>query len=396
MTTTADTPAGTGRRLTRARDGRVIAGVCQGAARYFDVDPVIFRIVLAVLTVFGGAGLLIYALAWVFVPDEGSPQTHLERWLRGGHVDFRRGLLIALLAICIVIFLANTNIFAHRVGAAAVAVIAALLLTDLVSRRGGRSIFGPRRSAPVYYGPQRAPGGTTQSSVLTPSGVMTQGNVTAPLVDPPTHTAAFPVPAPPRQRAWLGWLTFGAVLVVAGTLSVIATSGAAHPQPADVLAACVAVCGVGLVIGALAGRARAMIPIGVLLAMALGVSAALPRDLTWSAGTRDWAPVQADLASSYVLGAGKAHLDLSHLGTTTATIDARIGAGRLIVFVPRQSGVIIDAKVSAGRVFVFGREQDGTGVEVKQAVAPAGRSAGTLTLHLEGGFGDLEVRNAAA
>lgn len=388
--TTADMPGSATRRLVRVHEGRVIGGVCQGAALYFDVDPVIFRVVLAVLTVFGGAGLVIYALAWLLMPDEGSRETRLERWLHTGHVEFRQVLLVVLVTACVVILLTNTHIFAHSIGAAAVAVLAALLLTDLVGRRHGRGLFSSRRpSAPVFYGPEPAP----------PSWTMTaphDGPVpTMPMPTMPTQT--MPIVRQPRERSWLGWLTFGAVLVVAGTLSVIATSGAAHPQPADVLAACVAVCGVGLVVGALAGRARAIIPIGILLVLGLGVANTLPRDLTWTAGTRSWTPARSDLASSYVLGAGKADLDLSRLGkTTTATVDVRIGAGRLIVYVPRGAGVVVDAKVGAGRVYLFGHEQDGTGVQIRQVVPPAGSAAGTLTLNLQGGFGDLEVRNAAA
>ncbi|HVS68156.1 MAG TPA: PspC domain-containing protein, partial [Mycobacteriales bacterium] len=117
--TTADMPTGVPRRLTRAREGRVIAGVCQGAAQYFDIDPVIFRIVLAVLTVFGGAGLLVYVLCWAFIPEEGSAETRVERWLHGGHHDLRRFLLLGVIGICLIVFLGNANIFAHRVGAAA-------------------------------------------------------------------------------------------------------------------------------------------------------------------------------------------------------------------------------------------------------------------------------------
>jgi hypothetical protein len=213
----------------------------------------------------------------------------------------------------------------------------------------------------------------------------------------PLPTVPLPTTWTPRERSWLGWLTLGAVLTVAGILSVVATSGVAHPQPADALAACIAVCGVGLVVGALAGRARAIIPLGILLVLGLGVANTLPRDLTWTAGTRNWTAVKGDLASSYVLGAGKADLDLSGLGArTTATVDVRIGAGRLIVYVPPGSRLVIDAKVGAGRIYVFGREQDGTGVEVRQVVPPATSTAGTLTLNLHGGFGDLEVRDAAA
>jgi hypothetical protein len=179
-------------------------------------------------------------------------------------------------------------------------------------------------------------------------------------------------------------------------MSLVAGSGAAHPQPADVFAVCVAIAGVGLIVSGFAGRARAMIPIGVLLVMGLGVTNALPRDLTWSAGTRNWAPVATDIAPSYVLGAGKADLDLTKLATSTATINARIGAGRLIVLVPHGAGLVIDAKMGAGRIVILGHEQDGSGVAAHQVVPASRPHAGTLTLHLQSGFGDLEVRDEAA
>jgi phage shock protein PspC (stress-responsive transcriptional regulator) len=350
--------------------------VCQGAAHYFDIDPVIFRIVLAVLTVFGGAGVVMYALCWAFIPEAGSPETRVERWLHRGHDDLRRVLLLAAIAICIVIFLSNTNIFAHRVGAAAVAVIAALLITDVVGRRRGRSLFAPPHDAPASYPPPAAGG--------------------AGLDDTPP-TMPLPTVSPPKDRAWLGWLTFGAIVLVAGVMSLVASSGVAHPQPADVFAVCVAVAGVGLIVSGFVGRARAMIPVGVVLVLGLAVTNALPHDLTWSAGTRSWAPVtSSDLAPSYVLGAGKADLDLTRLGTSTATVDARIGAGRLIVLVPHGVGLVIDAKIGAGRIVILGHEQDGSGVEAKRVLPASRPHAGTLTLHLQSGFGDLEVRDEAA
>jgi phage shock protein C len=66
-----DTPSP--RRLTRTREGRMIAGVCSGAAAYFGVDPTIVRIVLAVLTLLtSGAGILLYAAATLIIPEEGK------------------------------------------------------------------------------------------------------------------------------------------------------------------------------------------------------------------------------------------------------------------------------------------------------------------------------------
>ncbi len=56
------------RRLYRSPDDRVIAGVCGGLGEYFSTDPVILRLILVVLVLFGGSGLILYLLAWVLVP----------------------------------------------------------------------------------------------------------------------------------------------------------------------------------------------------------------------------------------------------------------------------------------------------------------------------------------
>src|SRR5512132_734857 len=58
------------RRLTRSSSDKVLAGVAGGRGRYFDIDPIIFRIGFVVLTFAGGAGVLAYLAAWVLVPDD--------------------------------------------------------------------------------------------------------------------------------------------------------------------------------------------------------------------------------------------------------------------------------------------------------------------------------------
>ena len=57
-------------RLYRIRDGRIVAGVCTGLAAYLGVDPTLVRLAFALLTVFGGIGVLLYLGAWVVIPDE--------------------------------------------------------------------------------------------------------------------------------------------------------------------------------------------------------------------------------------------------------------------------------------------------------------------------------------
>jgi len=65
------------KRLYRAREGRVVAGVCAGLAAYFGIDPTLVRLAFALLTVFGGAGVLLYLCAWIVIPEEGGDGTSI-------------------------------------------------------------------------------------------------------------------------------------------------------------------------------------------------------------------------------------------------------------------------------------------------------------------------------
>lgn len=57
-------------RLRRSRSDRWIGGVCGGIAASSGVESWIWRLIIAMLALFGGAGLLIYLLLWIFVPEE--------------------------------------------------------------------------------------------------------------------------------------------------------------------------------------------------------------------------------------------------------------------------------------------------------------------------------------
>ena len=56
------------KRLYRNTDDSVMAGVASGIAQYFDIDPVIVRVLFVVATFFSGFGLLVYIILWMIVP----------------------------------------------------------------------------------------------------------------------------------------------------------------------------------------------------------------------------------------------------------------------------------------------------------------------------------------
>ena len=56
-------------RLRRPVEGRLIAGVAQGAAAQLRLDPVVLRLAFVLLTVVHGVGVVAYAALWMFTPS---------------------------------------------------------------------------------------------------------------------------------------------------------------------------------------------------------------------------------------------------------------------------------------------------------------------------------------
>jgi len=64
-----EAPAGP-RVLRRSREDSVLGGVCGGLGRYLGIDPVLLRLAFVLLVFAGGAGILIYLIAWIVIPEE--------------------------------------------------------------------------------------------------------------------------------------------------------------------------------------------------------------------------------------------------------------------------------------------------------------------------------------
>lgn len=57
------------KRLYRSREHKVIAGVCGGIAEYFNIDPVIIRVIAVLLLLPGGLpGFVPYVVLWIIIP----------------------------------------------------------------------------------------------------------------------------------------------------------------------------------------------------------------------------------------------------------------------------------------------------------------------------------------
>ena len=57
------------KKLNRSFKDKVIGGVAGGLAEYFEIDPVIVRVLFVVSLFFHGAGLIAYIVLWIAVPE---------------------------------------------------------------------------------------------------------------------------------------------------------------------------------------------------------------------------------------------------------------------------------------------------------------------------------------
>jgi phage shock protein C len=63
-------------KLYRSRRQRVLAGVAGGLAQYFNIDPIIVRVLLVVATILHGVGVLLYIILWIVIPEEPFEQAY--------------------------------------------------------------------------------------------------------------------------------------------------------------------------------------------------------------------------------------------------------------------------------------------------------------------------------
>ena len=374
------------RRLQRPHDGRVVAGVSLGLGRYFDVDPVIFRIVFAVLAVFGGAGLVLYAVGWLLVPGEGSPASHLDDFLARHRHPGRRSWLIVVLLVIAAVGAASALAHSHPGGIVGGAVVLGAVI--LIAREVNRH----RAGAPPGG---NAPTGGADPGAPPPPAAAAQQYAAQPYAAQPYGAQPH---VTPRPRSPLGLLTVSVALVAVGVLIAFGVSGAFDPRPADVVAVALGIVALGLVVGAAWGRAWLLILLGVALVLALGIARGVPPGVPWTSGDRTWAPTAGDVQSRYGLGVGDARLDLTQLDLTgTRDIAVRLGAGRIVVVVPAGAEVDVRARASAGRVQLTGTDRNGTGLDEHALLEPSsGAPTGRVSLDLRVGYGDVEVDRVAA
>ncbi|MEU8374303.1 PspC domain-containing protein [Micromonospora sp. NPDC048894] len=139
--------------LVRPRDGRYLAGVCAAIGRATNTDPVLWRVLLAVLGFFGGVGILVYVAAWLIIPGEGDSASPLESMLGRGRSSMSP-ITVILLTITVAVgfgYIVTDAFRAVLLGAAIL--IGGALLLNRESRPGVPAAAGPQPGPAAPPGP---------------------------------------------------------------------------------------------------------------------------------------------------------------------------------------------------------------------------------------------------
>jgi phage shock protein PspC (stress-responsive transcriptional regulator) len=336
---TAPPPAGP-RRLLRTRDDRVIAGVCSGIARYFNIDPLIVRIAAVALAFVGGAGVIAYVAAYFLVPvDDGT-----------GHPVNDGPSRLATILGAVAIVLAGIALLDGSFGFGFAWTLAPFGFLVLILAIAGQRLLR-RRGENEPHAARIVKVTILLLGALVACALLFVGSAWA--------TAA-------------GGGTVVAVFVVALGIAMVALSFRY-------------------------GEARWLALPALVLAIPAGVVSAAGVDMDGGVGERTYTPATvADLKpGGYKLGAGELDLDLRRMqwpATEQVAVKLDVGTGHALLLVP--DDVCVQAKTHAGLGYVDVLGETFGGADVDDEVGTVSRHEGRrLIVDGDVGIGALEIRH---
>jgi phage shock protein PspC (stress-responsive transcriptional regulator) len=369
--------------MRRSRDDRMLAGVCSGAAKYLNVDPVVIRVVIAVLTFVGLSGLILYLAAWFFLPAEGTQQSIAADWFNlDKNEEQIRIIGLVAAAVLAAVAIVGDDQWAWG-GLPWVLIPLAILYWFFVVRPRRRD----RDDEPSDHEPSPTvdpepddsdPDASEATSVLPATDGSDQQERRTKRKD-----------RRPGSSALIGLTLSVAAIAVAITVLVgEANDGVAWTT---YVAVALGVVTAGLLVGTFFGRPGPLIPIGLVLAAGLAVGSLMP---SGGFGEKVVNPqTAAAVDGHYKHGLGVIRFDLTDVDDADqllgSTIRLENGAGDIKVTVPDDLNVAIDAHVGGGEIRAFGRKSSGTDASLIHPPDDAGQPV--LTLRIRETFGGIEV-----
>ncbi|MGO4491830.1 PspC domain-containing protein [Arthrobacter sp. 2YAF22_2] len=413
--------------IYRGRE-RWVGGVASGIAQRLGVDPLIVRGILIVLTVFAGVGVLLYGLAWAFLPEPDG-RIHVQEAAAG---RWSTGMTGALITTVIGFPSLGTGVWGwDRYGFGAFvwtvfwvggAIYVIYYLTQRNKARHGAPI-------PVHPGAGQDTGGYSPSGGAPGSGTVNA----ATLGDTARGSAGWPAPsdtppppygdgygaggygggygqaqqqAPAPRARHLGpgapavAVTVGLALLVGGGIKALE---AAHvidlgtSGNAVVWASGAAVLGLGILVSGLRGRTAGILGFFAVVALIIGgIFNLVPNADRARFQNVDWSPVSIEQArDGFDLTGGAGTVDLTKMNLSAplvADLVVRVDAtaSNVTVAIPSAVPVQVQADMTMGN-FNDGRGDHG-GTTTQQSNYNTDKAGGRLIVKISGTFSNITVK----
>ncbi|TDD52677.1 PspC domain-containing protein [Kribbella antibiotica] len=405
----------------RSRSDRMVAGVCGGIGRSLGIDPVLIRVVMAVLII-SGPGVIFYIAAWLLMPDERSDRSPAQGLLgdrvRPDHPWL--GPIVVGVAVFAAIAMMSSFNFGHFVPGPLL--VLAIIGVVAYQRKGGRR--GRSNTQRQWSGPA---GGWTHGQ---PG--WTQAQSQAPVQDTPKPAPTAPAAAPrpqdrvsePIQPVWTEPDPLGLYvdespaappsttrtaqppakgargvksIVVLLTGAAIGIAALAHATTATMLIIGVAVLGLGMLLGGFVGRTAGLLPLGLLLAagaVASNLFPSVPRNFADVNYVAPAGQVIDATTSTYNFDAGTVHLDLTKAKFAPgAKVDVHGRAGDVVIKLPKDVDVTGQLSAELGEVVGLTTKQSGHDAQLTLKDLGVDQTAGPeqVVLNLDIKLGTIRV-----
>lgn len=425
-------------RPRRPRRGRKIAGVASGIANRYRIDPVLVRVGFAVAAIYGGAGVLIYLLGWLFLPEQDDEVSPIESLFGKGRSSTSSGFTLLLgIATVPVLGWFFSGAFTGSFSSWTSLLVVGGLLFMLHQSRGNLTpvnpgatesaapppqptmpiypppIYPPQPVYPPVYPPQ--PAATmpftppTSPPADVPPPATPEPRTTPPawdplgaapfawdLPEPSTPEPEEPEPPAKRRKPRVATATLGiALMAIAGLAIAESTASVSWISPEHIVGVTLAIIGLGLVAGAILRSGRGLIALAVPLSVVGMGMTTISTNGYQGYGDMSVRPLSVGAVSSvYERSVGTVELDLTGLPDVGEVYtEVRTGIGSAEVVVPMYADVTVTCSAEIGTVDCLGRTADSIEATVDEFTS-VGDSPGGLeiTLYVSADTGNVEVR----
>lgn len=396
--------------ITRSQE-RWVGGVCGGLADHLKLDVTLVRVCIAVLMFFSGIGLVLYAVAWVLLPDRKTHEILLQQASRGVY----GGALLIAVAMFIVGGFWSDGWFGRwndwvsgplklLLTLGAIGIIVYLVVEHNRQRPGPpQKPFVDATEASPFPSP-------TSTESVTHNYVPAQPVNTVPL-DQQTKTKNLERATSKRLGRTLTTATLGLVILfVAAVLLLHETDWLYGNYAAVIIAGTLVICGGMSVLCAFLGRSSGGISTISWIALITCIPALYwtntgfdLRHASWNLMGESTQTVQtvSEAESGFALGIGNLTVDLRELDLekydSEVRVPIRLGVGEVTVIVPKDTTVEVQGDLGAGEVFwqVDDQDREKSGFLIRNFSFSANASENdpTLVLDVRNIVGNITIKD---